>query len=282
MNMKKNEKLTKAIYTAVSVLILVVFLFPIYWMFITSFKSDAEVFANPPTFYPHKLDFSGYLTQMLVSGGTPLWKNFLNSFLIAGITTLISSGLAIFSAYGLARFRFRCNKYILFGVLVTQMLPTVMFLAPLFIIFNKIGITDSLISPMVFVCIHSIPFSIITLRPYYMNVPLELEDAAIIDGCSQFMTFIRIIIPISYPGIIVASVFTFLWGWGDLMGPLTFIKTENLYPLTVNMYKAIGEYGIDWNSLMAFAVMLTIPVLVLFISLQRYLISGITSGAVKG
>ena len=89
-------------------------------------------------------------------------------------------------------------------------------------------------------------------------------------------------VPISYPGIVVAAAFTFLWGWGDLIGPLTFIKTTKLLPLTVNMYKAIGEYGIKWNNLMAFAVIITLPVILMFIAIQKYLISGLTSGAVKG
>ena len=102
------------------------------------------------------------------------------------------------------------------------------------------------------------------------------------DGCGRFRTFTRVMVPISYPGIVVSAAFTFLWGWGDLMGALTFIQNDSLHPLTVNMYKAIGEYGIEWNSLMAFAVILTIPVLLIFLFLQKYLISGITAGAVKG
>lgn len=282
MTINRKIEGKKILDNLVTIAILVVFLFPIYWMVITSFKSPSEIFANPPTFYPHKVYLDGYISQLVIRTSVPIWKNLLNSFIISIETTVISTILAVFSAYGLARFPFKINKWLLYGILITQMLPNVMFLSPLFSVFSKIGILDSLISTVIFVCIRSIPFSIITLRPYYLDIPKELEDAAVIDGCNHFVTFFKIILPISFPGIIVVSAFTFLWGWGELMGPLTFIKSDSLYPLTVNMYKAIGEYGIEWNSLMAFAVILTIPVLLIFIFLQKYLIGGITAGAVKG
>ena len=162
------------------------------------------------------------------------------------------------------------------------MMPTVLFLSPLFMTFKKIGVLNTLLAPVIYTSLNSIPFCIITMRPYFLDIPKELEDAAIIDGCGRFRTFTRVMVPISYPGIVVSAAFTFLWGWGDLMGALTFIQNDSLHPLTVNMYKAIGEYGIEWNSLMAFAVILTIPVLLIFLFLQKYLISGITAGAVKG
>lgn len=173
------------------------------------------------------------------------------------------------------------NKTLMFVVLVTQMMPTVLFLSPLFITFQKIGVLDTLLAPVLYTSLQSIPFCIITLRPYFLDIPGELQDAALIDGCGRFKTFTKVMVPISYPGIVVSAAFTFLWGWGDLMGALTFIQTDSLQPLTVNMYKAIGEFGIEWNNLMAYAVILTLPVMIMFLFLQKYLISGITAGAVK-
>lgn len=280
--MEKANRRNRMIFNIATLIILIIFLFPIYWMVITSLKTSSEIFAEVPTFFPKQIDISGYISQLFVRTSVPITTNLRNSLIISGLTTIISTTLAAFSAYGLARFNFKINKAVLLSILITQMIPTVLFLSPLFIIFKKIGILDTLLAPVVFTCLHSIPFCIITLRPYFLGVPKELEDAAIIDGCNRFSVFTKVMVPISYPGIIVSAAFTFLWGWGDLMGALTFIKTDSLHPLTVNMYKAIGEYGIQWNSLMAFAVILTIPVVLMFIFLQKYLITGMTAGAVKG
>lgn len=278
--MDKTKK-KNLVCNLITILILLVFLFPIYWMVITSLKTTSEIFAEVPTFFPKKITLNGYISQLSVVGSVPLWKNFSNSFIIAAASTLISTVLATLSAYGLARFRLRLSKPLTFIVLVTQMMPTVLFLSPLFITFKKLGILDTLLAPVIYISLQSIPFCIITMRPYFLEIPMELQEAATIDGCGRFKTFTKIMVPISYPGIVVSAAFAFLWGWGDLMGALTFIQKDALQPLTVNMYKAIGEFGIEWNNLMAYAVILTIPVLLIFLFLQKYLISGITAGAVK-
>lgn len=279
--MEKRNRRNKAIMTVGGIAVVAFFLFPIYWMIITSFKSNAEIFSTVPTFYPHKFSLNGYIRQFAYAA-VPLWVNLRNSLIIALGSTVLSAGLATFSAYGLARYKLKLNKFIIFCFLISEMLPTVLFLSPLFIVFNKIGIMNTLLAPIIFTCLHGIPFCVITLRPYFLGIPKELEEAAIIDGCNRFTTFFRIMVPIIYPGIIVAAAFTFLWGWGDLMGALTFVSNDMLQPLTVNMYKSIGEFGVEWSSLMAFAVLITIPVLLMFIFLQKYLVEGTTAGAVKG
>ena len=279
--MEKRNRRNKAIMTVGGIAVVAFFLFPIYWMIITSFKSNAEIFSTVPTFYPHKFSLDGYIRQFAYAA-VPLWVNLRNSLIIAFGSTVLSAGLATFSAYGLARYKLKLNKFIIFCFLISEMLPTVLFLSPLFIVFNKIGIMNTLLAPIIFTCLHGIPFCVITLRPYFLGIPKELEEAAIIDGCNRFTTFFRIMVPIIYPGIIVAAAFTFLWGWGDLMGALTFESNDMLQPLTVNMYKSIGEFGVEWSSLMAFAVLITIPVLLMFIFLQKYLVEGTTAGAVKG
>lgn len=280
--MWQYKKWYQVLLNAAALVIVALFLFPIYWMIITSLKSSAEIFAATPTFFPKEIHLDGYISQLFVRTSVPIWVNLRNSLVIALGTTILSTSLATVSAYGLARFNLKINRSVLLAFLITQMMPTVLFLSPLFIIFKRIGILQSLISPIIYTSLFGIPFCVITLRPYFLGIPKELEDSAIIDGCGRFTTFLRIMFPIASPGIIVAAAFTFLWGWGDLMGALTFIQTDTLYPLTVNMYKAIGEYGIEWNSLMAFSVIITIPVLIIFMTLQKYLVTGITSGAVKG
>lgn len=279
--MGKRKKQSRLIMQMGAVLVTCIFLFPIYWMIITSFKSNSEIFASVPTFFPHKFSVDGYVRQFGYAA-VPLWVNLRNSLIIALGSTILSTGLAAFSAYGLARYKLKLSKFIILCFLISEMLPTVLFLSPLFIMFTKMKIMNTLLAPVIFTCLHGIPYCVITLRPYFLGIPKELEEAAIIDGCNRFSTFFRIMVPIIYPGIIVAAAFTFLWGWGDLMGALTFVRDDMLQPLTVNMYKSIGEFGVEWSSLMAFAVLITIPVLLMFIFLQKYLVDGTTAGAVKG
>ena len=194
-----KEKRRQLIYMAITVVVLVIFLFPIYWMVITSLKSSAEIFAKEPTFFPQKIDLGGYISQLKRGNTVPFQRNLLNSLMIAVLTTIISTVLATLSAYGLARFRQKLNRITLLVVLITQMIPAVLFLSPLFIILKKIGMLNTLFAPVLYVCIFSIPFCIVTLRPFFLSIPRELEDAAAVDGCGKFGTFFRIMIPISYP-----------------------------------------------------------------------------------
>jgi len=278
----KREKRNRIIFNLITIVILVIFLFPIYWMINTSFKSVDEIFARIPTFFPQNPTLEGYYHQLFVRGTVPFWRTFMNSVIIASLATIISAGLATFAAYGLARFKLRFTESILFVVLLAQMIPGVLFLSPMFISFQRMNVLNTYFAPVMFTALQSVPFCIIVMRPYFLTIPKELEEAAKIDGCGKLKTFFRVMVPISYPGIIVSAAFTFLWGWGDLMGSLTFIRSETMLPLTVNMFNAITEDGVRWNSLMAFAVILTVPVVAIFVSLQKYLISGMTSGAVKG
>ncbi len=272
----------KALLVLVAVMITAVFLFPVYWMVITSFKEPGEIFAYPPTFFPKSFSLRGYVYQLRTSSQLPLEGYLLNSVIIGAltmVTTVICSGL---SAYGLAKFQLRIGKFVFLGFLIAQMLPVVVFLAPLFILFRQIRLLDTYMAPVVFAAIHSVPFCVLILRPYFLAIPGHIEEAARLDGCSALGVFFRIVVPIALPGMAVVTAFSFIIGWGDLMGPLTFLRNEKLFPLTVTMFKAVSEYGVDWNMLMAFGVVLSTPILVVFLLLQKYIVFGLTDGALKG
>jgi multiple sugar transport system permease protein len=190
--------------------------------------------------------------------------------------------LAIPGAYGLARFKLKGSKLFILLFLVTQMLPSTLLLTPLFLTFNKLGLIDTYLAPILADMTIGIPFVILILRTYFLALPKELEDSAKIDGCNAFTSFIRIMLPISYPGIIMCAVFSFLFAWGDLAYSLTFIESENMRSLTAGIYNFIGKYGIQWNCIMAYGTVITLPVLAIFIFLQKYIVSGLTNGAVKG
>ncbi len=265
----------------ISVLILAILLFPLYWMVVTSLKYETDIFALHPSLYPKRIFVDSYISQ-LGDGRYNMFKSFFNSTVIACSSMVISTVLAIPAAYGLARFRFIGKKLFILLFLVTQMLPAVFVLTPLFITFKTMGIYGTYLSPIIADCTIGIPFSVLILRTYFLSIPKELDDAAKIDGCNYFSAFLRIMVPIASPGVIVAAVFSFLFAWGDLVYGMTFISKQELRPITAGMFNFIGQYGIAWNYLMAFGTVTVTPVVLIFIFMQKYIISGLTNGAVKG
>ncbi|MDQ0338583.1 multiple sugar transport system permease protein [Caldalkalibacillus uzonensis] len=272
--MSRHKQLT---LNLVAILIVLVFLFPVYWMFITSIKTQSEIFQFPPTYWPHHIDGKGY-ADIFSSG---VYRNLFNSLLISFFSMIIVIVLSVPAAYGLARFRVSGMKLFILFFLVTQMLPPTVILTPLFIVFSKLGILNSYLGPILATATLGIPFSVLVLRTYFLGIPKELEEAAQIDGCSRIFSFVRIILPIAFPGIIVSAAISFLFSWGDLIYSLTFNRDQALWPLTASIYNAIGRYGIQWNSLMAFATITVLPVLILFILLQKQIVKGLTAGAIK-
>lgn len=264
----------------IAVILCAVFLFPIYWLIITSLKSEAEIFRVPPTLFPSSFHFENYVVKG--TGDFSIYKSFYNSFVISISTMVISMVLSVPAAYGLARYKMHGTKMIILLFLVTQMLPPTIVLTPLFIIFKNMAILNTFVSPIIADCTIAIPFSLLTLRPYFLSIPKELEDSARIDGCGKLGALIRIMVPISYPGIIVSAAFSFLFAWGNLIYALTFLNVNSMRPMTAGIYNFIGENGITWNLVMAFSTLTVLPVIIIFISLQKYLVSGLTAGAVKG
>jgi multiple sugar transport system permease protein len=278
MNRKNKNK--NILLSVISIIIAVILLFPVYWMVSSSFKTNIEIFAKVPTLFPQHFTFDAYISQVV--GGTNIFRALLNSSIIALSTMIGACLLAIPGAYGLARFKLKGSKLFILLFLVTQMLPSTLLLTPLFLTFNKLGLIDTYLAPILADMTIGIPFVILILRTYFLALPKELEDSAKIDGCNAFTSFIRIMLPISYPGIIMCAVFSFLFAWGDLAYSLTFIESENMRSLTAGIYNFIGKYGIQWNCIMAYGTVITLPVLAIFIFLQKYIVSGLTNGAVKG
>jgi multiple sugar transport system permease protein len=264
-----------------AIIICVGFLFPIYWLIVTSLKSESEIFSSPPTLIPKVIHWENYVVKG--TGGFSIYGSFLNSMLISTITMVISMLLSTPAAYGLARYKMSFMKTIMLLFLVTQMMPPTLILTPLFIIFKQMGVLNTFLAPIIADCTIAIPFSVLTLRTYFLSLPKELDESARIDGCNKWTSFVRIIVPISYPGIVVSAAFSFLFAWGNLIYPLTYLNNQAMRPLTAGIYNYIvAEYGISWNKLMAFGVLTVAPVIIIFISLQKYLVSGLTNGTVKG
>ena len=281
MDDKKLSKKSNVIYCVISVVVLIVLLFPLFWTLITSFKTEKEIFMIPPTWYPHVLNTKSYAAQ-IENGDFNMFKSFFNSFVISTCSMLIAVVLAVPASYSIARYKFVGRKAMLLGFLVTQMLPVSVLLTPMFIMFRNMKVYTNWLAPILADATIGIPFSVLILKNYFASIPKALEEAAYIDGCNRFTAFIRILIPVAKPGVIVCSIFSFLYAWGDLAYGMTFILDQEKRPITAGIFNFMGQYGTKWSYLTAFAIVAIIPVTLIFIFMQKYIISGMTSGAVKG
>ena len=264
-----------------SVVLLCALLFPVYWIVVTSLKTEQEIFRIPPTLLPEIINLKSYAAQV-ESGDFNMFRSFGNSIGISLGSMAISVLLAVPASYSLARYRFKGKKMVTLAFLVTQMLPVSVILTPMFIIFKNLRLLNSPFAAVLADATIGIPFSILILKNYFAAIPKELEEAAGIDGCNRFASFLRILIPIAMPGVIVCAVFSFLYAWGDLAFGMTFIQDQQMRPITAGIFNFMGQYGTKWSYLTAFAVVTIIPVALIFIFMQKYIISGLTSGAVKG
>ena len=282
--MNGEKKITgkkNIILSVLSILLLCVLLFPLFWILMTSLKTEQEIFRFPPTIIPEKLNLASYAAQV-ETGDFNMFQSFANSFIISIGATIISVVLAVPASYGIAKYRFRGRKVMLLGFLVTQMLPVAVLLTPMFILFRGMNLYNTAGSAILADATIGIPFSILILKNYFASIPKDLEEAAYIDGCNRFSAFIRVLIPIAKPGVMVCAIFSFLSAWGDLAYGMTFIIDQQKRPITAGIFNFMGQYGTKWSYLTAFAVVTIIPVALIFIFMQKYIISGMTSGAVKG
>ncbi len=278
---KRLTRKKNILFSAASVVILCVLLFPLYWALITSLKTEQEIFQNPPTFYPHILNSKSYAAQV-ETGDFNMFRSFANSFLISIGATVIAVLLAVPASYGIAKYHFKGRKVMLLSFLVTQMLPVSVLLTPMFIMFKNMYVYNTWIAAVLADATIGIPFSVLILKNYFSSIPKDLEEAAYLDGCNKFTAFIRILIPIAKPGVMVCAIFSFLYAWGDLAYGMTFILDQEKRPITAGIFNFMGQYGTKWSYLTAFAVVTIIPVALIFIFMQKYIVSGMTSGAVKG
>ena len=270
--------LKRLLMDLIAVLIALVFLFPLYWILISSFKTDVEIFNKNIAFWPRDFSIAPWVHQLT---DTDFLYSLRNSFVIAILNMLLSTVFGCTAAYGLARFRTPGARFIMLLFLVTQMMPGSLLLTPLYLMFTTAGMLNTYQAPVLAIATGSIPFIVVTMRPFFLSLPKSLDEAARIDGCNAFSSFIRIMLPIARVGLVTCLVFCFLHGWNDLIYSMTFNIKMSMRPLTANIYKFMDKYGTKWNQIMAYGMILVIPVVLIFVSLQKYIVGGLTSGAVQ-
>jgi multiple sugar transport system permease protein len=266
------------IMLGLAVLFAAIYLFPLYWMYVTAIKNPGEIFRYPPSFWPTEPTFNFVRIFIDHSMARYLW----NSLVIAIGTTAVVSVFGTGCAYALARSRSPSHDAALFLILMLQALPASLMVTPIFVAFNQIGL---LASPRLAVILaqaaKTLPLFIVLCRASFTQVPKELEDAAQIDGASPVVAFFRIMLPLARNGILVAGVLIFLQSFGEFVYSRSLISAEELQTATVGLVAFMGPNTNDWNGIMTYAAIYVTPVLVTFVLLQRKIVSGLTAGALK-
>lgn len=262
-----------------AIVLTVIFLFPIYWMITTSIKPMQDVFASPPMIIPENIRFDAYIANLIEDQS--LFPYIRNSVIIAAGTSLFTLLLALPCAYALARFRLMWSNLFLLILLVTQMIPGIMMAMPLYIFFSQVGLVNSYFALIVGNTTTALPFAIVIMRPFFLAIPKGLEEAAVIDGCNIITAFFRVILPLTKPIILTVCTFSFLFAWGDLIFALTLATDEAVRPLTMGIQRFIGQYGTQWDNLMAVSTIASAPIIIVFLLFQKHIVSGITAGSEK-
>lgn len=265
--------------TLIGIVLVAVYLFPVFWMAVTSLKTDADIYASPPKLVPAPIEWANY--RKAVFDNPPVLKAIRSSLIISVGTMILTLLLATPAAYALARLRLRGGGVVVLMLLISQLLPGIVIAGPLFVLFKRIHLVNTHLGLVVADASITLPFAVIVLRPFFLTIPMELEAAALVDGSTRFGAFWRIVLPLVRPGLITVGVFAFLFTWGEFVFGLSLTTKENIQPITVALNIFIGQYGTKWNLLMSVATTVAIPIIAVFAGLQRFIVGGLTAGATK-
>lgn len=264
--------------TVLVVVLVVVSAFPIYWMLASSLSASSQ-FAWPPRFLPRPLDFDSYREALR---NWPLGRWVVNTVVVTVGATALSLLVSIPAGLSVSRFRTRINRAFGGFVLVTQMIPATLLVVPMFIIFSRMGLLDTLWGLLLADTAFSVPLAVWMIKGFVDGIPVDLEEAAMVDGCSRLGAFARVTVPLAVPGIAAVAVFCFLVTWGEFFFARTLISSDDNWVLSVGLNSFQGQYVTHWSSMLAAAVLFAVPPLVFFALMQRRLVGGLTGGAVKG
>ena len=274
--MRPDRGLGLALRYMAALVVLVLFLFPIYWLVAISFKTPDEIFASPPVWLPARIQFDNY--AVLFKDGDA-WT-VLNSLIIAGTSTVIAMLLGTLCAYSIARFRTGGDSFALW-VLSNRMLPPIVIVFPVFLLYVRLGWVDTYLGLILLYTAFNLPYVIWMMRGYIQDIPLELEESALVDGCTRWGVFRKVVLPMARTGLFATAVFTFVFAWNEFLFALVLTRSNvTTFPVQVTHY--FGGQSNFWAKIAAMSVLGTVPIFIAVAMLQRYLVRGISLGAVKG
>ncbi len=262
-----------------SVLVVLVCLFPFLWMGLSSIKELKELYTIPPRWWPDHPTLANYYKVFFESR---IPRYFINSIIISGGSTFLALVLAIFAANGFARFRFKGRAFWQSFVLIGQLMPTAAIIVPLFITLRFLGLVNTYWGLILVYMIITLPLSVWMLTSYFKAIPIELEEAAIIDGASRISILFKITLPLSMPGIVAVLVYAFITTWNEFIFALCFATDSSVKTLPIGLAEFSTEFNTDWGAVMAASMVMTIPIALLFLVFQKLFVGGLTAGATKG
>jgi multiple sugar transport system permease protein len=268
----------KAALSAAGLLVAVIFLIPYARMLTTALTPKAELYSIPAEYFPTWFDFSNFVT---VWESAPIGNYIINTLIIAGAATVVVLVVAVPAAYYLARFRFKSRNLILLLVLATQMFAPTSMVIGIYREFVSLGLVNTYTSLILVNAAFNLAFSVWILSGFFSSIPAEVEEAAMLDGCSRFKVLRTITLPLALPGLLTAIIFTFISAWNEFVIALTLTSSPEIRPLTVGITGFIGLYEVQWHYVFAVSLIAIIPVVILFISIEKWLVSGLTAGSIK-
>lgn len=279
---KRPSRLPNLLYYLGAGFLALVFIFPLVWTVIASFKPAAEGNVFPPSLWPSHISAENY--QTLLNFGDGLWRYVGNSAAVAAITVGGAVLLSLLAGYGFSRFQFPGKNVVFVAILATLMIPFQSILTPLFLILRAVHLGDTLLGLSLVYITFQLPFSVFMMRNAFDAVPREIEEAALIDGCSSIGLLWRVMLPLVLPGVVTVALFAFFASWNEFLAALIFMSSSEHYTLPVMLINVqSGLYGtIDWGAVQAGVTITMLPCIMLFLLLQRYYVNGLTAGAVKG
>lgn len=261
------------------ILILTFILFPLYWTVRTSLMFERDIVSLPIRYWPSPLTFTNFINAWDVVGFN---MYFQNSLFVAAISVVLITFFSIFVGYSLSRFKFKGKNMFMFMMLATQFLPAAMLILPLFIIFRNMGLLNNHFSLVIINTTMQLSFNSILMRGFVSGIPVELEEAASIDGCSRIGAIFRTVIPLLLPGLVATAAFSFVGVWNEFLYAFMFMTSRTNFTLPIGLRAVIGEYTANHGILAAGSMIALVPALLMFVYLQKYLVAGLAAGSVKG
>ncbi|MCI8888457.1 MAG: carbohydrate ABC transporter permease [Hungatella sp.] len=274
----KRTKLELAVLYILSVIIVAYAFLPFLWVFMTALKSPEQIF-NMNQIIPTYITFDNFKQVLFHSNFA---RYFLNSAVISIVVTIISMLFAVMAAYGFCRYHIVGAEKVKMGILFTKMFPGVLLSIPYYVIMRKLGLIDTHTGLIILNCSFVLPFAVWNMCTFFVQIPWEIEEAALVDGCNRFQAFVKTIFPMAKPGISATTLYCFLMSWDEFMYANTFISTAMKKTVQVGIRDYIGEYSTEWGPLMAAVILSLIPVIIFFVFVQDNLVGGLSAGAVKG
>lgn len=276
----KSRKIVKDAGSYAFLLVMSAFvLVPLAWFLVTSLKQPADVTAYPPSWIPRPFTLGNYEAVII---GSNLPRYFLNSLIVAAATIVLTLVLASHVGYVAARYKFAFKNSLLFVILATSMVPGISILPALYVLANSLNLNDTYIVLILIYTAWQVPSTIWLMQGFFESVPVEIEEAAMMDGCSRLQAFYRVVVPICQPGLAAATIMIFLFVWNDWLIAMALTVSENMRVLPVGLYNYIKDLGVQWGKFSAYTIISVIPVITIFLLLQTRFIEGLTAGARKG